>query len=105
MIAKELRSEKPQADLKAFASEIQAFEASYQTTLGQLTSEHSNQEKDKIARLKNYLEERKTRMKPWRKIRPIANRNAIAEAEASELLRRDADVEFKIDEECDQCAK
>ena len=75
------------------------------TTVGVAPSEQSNQEKYKIARLKNYLEERKTRMKPWRKIRRIANRNAIVEAEALELLRRDADVEFKIDEEGDLCAK
>ena len=105
MIAKKLPSKKPQAGLKAFASEIQAFETSYQTTLGQLTSEQSNQEKDKIARLKNYLEERKTSTKPWRKIRRIANRNAIAEAEALELLRRDADVEFKTDKEGVRWAK
>ena len=65
----------------------------------------SNQEKDTIARLKNYLEERKTSMKPGKKIRRMANRNAIAEADALELLRRDADVEFKIDKEGDLCAK
>jgi len=64
------------------------------TTVG----EQSNQETYKIARLKNYLEERKTRENPWRRIRRIANRNAIPEAEVLELLRRDPDVEFKIEE-------
>ena len=105
MIARELPVKKPQAGLKAFASEIQAFEASYQTTLGQLTNDQSNQEESKIARMKNYLEERKNRPRPWRTIRRIANRNAIAEAEALELLRRDADVEFKTDNEGVRWAK
>jgi hypothetical protein len=72
---------------------------------GVAPSEQSNQENYKIARLKNYLEERKTRMNPWRRIRRIANRNAIPEAEVLELLRRDPDVEFKIDKEGVRWAK
>ena len=101
-VARKLVSEVPQPDFKTVIGEIQAFEVAYAVRLKEIIKDDTSREDAVGTRLKKYLDERKPE---WRRITRIANRNAVTEGEALELLRRDPDIEFRKDPAGNQFAR
>ena len=94
LIARKLESEVPHPDFTKLIEEIQSFETEYTIRLKELIKDDIGRKEAVLTRVKNYLDERKP---AWRTIRRIANRCAVSEGEALELLILDPDIEFAKD--------